>query len=234
MKQLILIVPLFALSFCFAQKTVNDPNAEKRNVPSFTAIEVSGGIDLYLSPGPETVVVSANETKYRDHIRTEVKNGVLKIWYDNNSVFSFNVNRRLKAYVSFQNLEILSASGGSDVKVEGSIDTKKLILGLSGGADFDGKINTTELVADISGGSDMNISGNTSSADITSTGGSDFKGYNLTAENCKVSSSGGSDVYITVTKKLSAKASGGSDVYYKGAADVDMAKSGGGDVKKKD
>ena len=32
-----------------AQKTVNDPNAEKRSASGYHGIEVSGGIDLYLS-----------------------------------------------------------------------------------------------------------------------------------------------------------------------------------------
>ena len=75
---------IFTASFSavIAQKTVNDPNAEKRNVSGYHAIEVGGGIDLYLSQGEEAVAVSASETKYRDRIKTEVKNGVLKIWYD--------------------------------------------------------------------------------------------------------------------------------------------------------
>jgi hypothetical protein len=235
MKRLILFFPVLAITICFAQKTINDPNAQKRDVPTFNAIEVSGGIDLYLSPGPETVVVSAAETKHRDRIRTEVKNGVLKIWYDWTPTLSIGTGaKHLKAYVSFKQLDILSASGGSDVNVEGSIDTKKLILGLSGGSDFEGKINTSEFIVEISGGSDIKISGKTNSADISSSGGSDFKGYNLTADSCKVSSSGGSDVYVTVNKKLTARASGGSDVYYKGTADVQSAKSGGGSVKKAD
>jgi putative autotransporter adhesin-like protein len=234
MKRLIFLIPVFALSICFAQKTINDPNAEKREVPTFNAIEVSGGIDLYLSPGPEAVVVSASETKYRDRIRTVVEKGVLKIYYNYNSVFSVGGARHMKAYVSFKQLDILSASGGSDIHVDGSIDTKKLILGLSGGSDFSGRINTTDFVVEMSGGSDVKISGKTSTADINSSGGSDFKGYDLSSETCKISTSGGSDVYVTVTKKLTAKASGGSDVYYKGTADVDMAKSGGGSIKKAD
>ena len=44
-----------------AQKVVNDPNAEKREVKGFHAIEVGGGIDLYLSQGNEAVAVSASE-----------------------------------------------------------------------------------------------------------------------------------------------------------------------------
>ncbi|HET6993867.1 MAG TPA: hypothetical protein VFI06_02740, partial [Chitinophagaceae bacterium] len=59
-----------------AQKVVKDANAEKRNVSGYHAISVSNGIDLYLSQGSESVAVSASETKYRDRIKTEVKNGV--------------------------------------------------------------------------------------------------------------------------------------------------------------
>ncbi len=48
------LLSLFVLSlagFVYAQKTVNDPNAEKRNVSGFHGIDVGGGIDLYLSYG---------------------------------------------------------------------------------------------------------------------------------------------------------------------------------------
>ena len=71
-----------------AQKTiVNDANAEKRNVPGFTGITVSGGIDIYINQGSEDgIAVSAAELKYRDRIKTEVKDGLLKIWYENEGV----------------------------------------------------------------------------------------------------------------------------------------------------
>ena len=135
------LAAFFAIA-AISQKTINDPNAEKRQVPSFTGIEVGGGIDLYLSQGEETVAVSASEAKYRDKIRTEVKNGVLHIWFDANSNFHVEWgNRKLKAYVSFKNLDQLEGSGGSDIKVEGTITVSKLSLHVSGGSDFDGKVN---------------------------------------------------------------------------------------------
>src|SRR5579859_3447168 len=90
-----------------AQKTiVNDPNAELRPVKGFHAIEVSNAIDLYLSQGDkETVAVSASEIKWRDQIRTEVKDGVLKI-YLNNEGWHWNTGgKKLKAYVSFTGLD---------------------------------------------------------------------------------------------------------------------------------
>ena len=200
-----------------AQKTVNDANAEKRNVSGFHAIEVSGGIDLYLSQGEEAVAVSASKTEYRDKIVTEVKNGVLKIWFDWKNGLKFNWdNHKLKAYVSVKSLDGLKASGGSDIDVDGTIKTTKLDMGISGGSDFKGKIESDELTIEASGGSDVSISGKATKLSIEVSGGSDFSGYELASDICNVEASGGSDVRVTVNKELSADASGGSDVYYKG------------------
>ena len=229
MKKIITLL-LFVASFSavIAQKTVNDPNAEKRNVSGYHAIEVSGGIDLYLSQGEEAVAVSASETKYRDKIRTEVKNGVLKIWYEHTANVSFDWgNRKMKAYVSFKNLDHLDGGGGSDISVEGSIKVNTLSLNISGGADFEGKVELNDLKVDASGGSDVHISGSVKKLDIDASGGSDFKGYELITDICNLQASGGSDVYITVNKELSADTSGGSDVYYKGNGTVHELKSSG-------
>jgi hypothetical protein len=234
MRKIFISVLLAGFSMAaLAQKTINDPNAQKRNVNNFHGVEISGGIDLYLSQGEETVVVSASEAKFRDKIRTEVKNGVLKIWYETNSNLHLDRgNRKLKAYVSFKNLDVLDASGGSDIKVEGSIDVSKLSMTVSGGSDFDGKVNISDFRVDASGGSDVDISGTAKTIDIDASGGSDFKGYELITENCTVDASGGSDVYITVNKELNAESSGGSDIYYKGNGLIKNLKSGSSSIKK--
>ena len=92
MKQLFFSIGLVCLSFFSqAQKIINDPNAEARKLNgSFEGISVGGGIDLYLSMGDEAVAISASKTEYRDRIKTEIENGVLKIWYD--SKIGINVN----------------------------------------------------------------------------------------------------------------------------------------------
>ena len=219
-----------------AQKVINDPNAEKRNVSGFHAISVSSGIDLYLSQGNESVVISASETKYRDRIKTEVKNGVLTIRYESNSNLHIdwgNNDRKMKAYVSFKELDKLTASGGSDIDVDGSIKVNSLSLHLSGGSDFEGRVETDDLDIEASGGSDAKISGTAKHISIDASGGSDFKGYDLVTDVCDLSASGGSDVYITVNKELSADASGGSDVYYKGNGTVRELKSSGSSSIKK-
>lgn len=216
-----------------AQKTINDANAQKRNVSGFHAIEVSGGIDLYLSQGDEAVAVSASKTEYRDRIITEVKDGVLKIWFDWKSNFRVDWgNHKLKAYVSAKNLDGLEASGGSDVTVDGTIKTTKLDLGVSGGSDFKGKIESDEIKVNASGGSDVSISGKAARLTIDASGGSDFNGYEFATDICNVEASGGSDVRITVNKELSANVSGGSDVYYKGTGLIRDLKTSGSGIKK--
>jgi hypothetical protein len=234
MKKFIFLLSLATMVMTVtAQKVVKDQNVEKRNVSGYHAISVSGGIDLYLSQGNESVAVSASETKYRDKIKIEVKNGVLTIWYENNSTMNWGNDRKMKAYVSFKELDKLTASGGSDIDVDGAIKVNRLSVDISGGSDFEGKVEISELKVDASGGSDTKISGAVKSLDIVASGGSDFKGYDLTAEVCKLEASGGSDVYITVSKELSADASGGSDVFYKGNGTVrDLKSSGSSSIKK--
>jgi hypothetical protein len=216
-----------------AQKTINDANAEKRNVSGFHAIEVGGGIDLYLSQGEEAVAVSASKNEYRARIKTEVKNGVLKIWYEWNSNLRFDwSNHKLKAYVSFKDIDRLEGSGGSDISIDGSIKVAKLAMEISGGSDFDGKVETGELTIQASGGSDVRISGKVDRLSIDASGGSDFKGYDLASDICNVEASGGSDVQVTVNKELSANASGGSDVYYKGTGLIRDLKTSSSSIKK--
>src|SRR5580700_10892824 len=112
------VILLTASIFCFGQSTkvIEDKNAETRNVSGFHAIHVQSGIDLYLTQGAEeAVAVSANDVEYRNRIKTEVEDGVLKIYMDH-SGFHWNMgNKKLKAYVSIKAIDGLEASGGSDV-----------------------------------------------------------------------------------------------------------------------
>ena len=218
---------------CFAQKSISDPNAVTRKVTSFHAIEISDGIDLYLTQGnAEAVAVSAAKDEVRERIITEVDNGVLKIYFDQKL---FNMewgNRKMKAYVSFKTLDKLKASGGSDINVEGSINRGKLIMNFSGGSDFHGKVSSSDLQIEASGGSDVYVSGTASTFRLHASGGSDFHGYDLVTDNCNLKASGGSDINITVNKELNVEASGGSDVHYKGNAVIKSMSGSDSSVKK--
>ncbi|HLZ87035.1 MAG TPA: head GIN domain-containing protein, partial [Puia sp.] len=178
-----------------AQKTIiKDPNAEVRQAKGFHGIEVSSAINLYLSQGEEeTVVVSASDLQWRERIRTEVVDGILKISLDTHKWSRGNV--KIKAYVSFTTLDKLSASGASDVFVDGVITGDHLSVDLSGASDFKGAINVKQLRLEQSGASDAHVTGVVSElAEFHSSGASDVKGYDLTVQSCEVHASGASDI----------------------------------------
>lgn len=229
---LLLLTMVMALAVFSQNKVVNDPNAEKRPVAGFHAIQLAGGIDLFLSQGNEEgVAVSASQKEFRDKIITVVEDGVLKIFYESkwyNGLWTSRVDRKLKAYVSVKNIDGITASGGSDVRIEGTLNVPTLGIDLSGGSDFRGAVNVTDLRIGQSGGSDMNITGRAITVKIDANGGSDLKAFGLVTDNCYAECSGGSDVSITVNKELEAQASGGSDLSYKGSAVLKKKSSGGG------
>ncbi len=219
MKTLFFSIVLFAGSLvCTAQpELVVDPNAELRSLDGhFNRIQVSHGIDLYLSQSEnEVIAVSASEDRYRSSIRTEIKNGVLMISYQGERLMNIG-NKKLRAYVSFKNLRFIEASGSSGVLVQGVISVPTLALELSGSSDFKAAIKVDELSINLSGSSDVNISGTAGTVKISSSGASDVKAYGLISEICTAETSGASDIQITVNKELSAEASGASYIYYKG------------------
>jgi hypothetical protein len=238
-----LLLTLFAfaglLSFAQPQdgKVINDRNAQKRNVQGFQGIQISSGIDLYLSQGSEeAVAVSAADLETRDRIITEVENGVLHIYMENHGFHWGDwTHRHLKAYVSCKVLDQLTASGGSDVYIQDAIHADRLKMHLSGGSDLRGKMTIGDLSITQSGGSDAFISGSAGTLYVHTSGGSDFHGYELSADNCQVEASGGSDAYLTVNKELTAHTSGGSDIHSKGNGVIrESSHSGGGGISHRD
>ncbi|MBS1934638.1 MAG: DUF2807 domain-containing protein, partial [Bacteroidetes bacterium] len=137
----------------------------------------------------------------------------------NTGHISWNLGgQKMKAYVGFKILDALSASGSSDVYIDGSIIGKNLSINLSGSSDFKGNVKVSGLTIDQSGSSDATIGGNASNINVNVSGASNLKAYSLSTDYCDVHASGSSTIQITVNKELSVDASGSSDVYYKGNA----------------
>jgi|SRR5688500_9362238 len=236
-KMLVLSVSFLLMVTAFAQKQVNDANAEVRQVRNFHAIRVSNGIDLQLTQGgTEAVAVSASEPEFRNRIKTEVQNGVLRIYYDSDFLkdLSRTRNKKLRAYVSFNHLDGIDASSGAMVHVDGALKVSTLNLEATSGATFHGRVEANTMKVDQSSGSVINISGAVNSLSVDGSSGSIFRGYDLEVNNCEAESSSGSGVQITVNKELSAEASSGGYVSYKGNGVIKNVRTGsGGSVNRK-
>ena len=237
MKFKLLAFALLLTAFSMAQRKINDPNAEVRNVKGFHAVKVSTGIQLILTQGnTESVAVSATTDDHRDKIKTVVEDGVLKIYYDSDSwkFWKYGENKKLKAYVSVINLDGLDASAGANVKIEGTINSNNLAVDASSGAVLSGNLNVTKLSIDQSSGAVINLSGSVKDLTVDGSSGSVLHAYELAAENCEVDLSSGCGVQVTVKKELSVDASSGAYVNYKGEGVIkDIKTSSGGNVARK-
>jgi hypothetical protein len=219
----------------FGQIIINDKNAEVRNVSSFSGIKVSGGIDVYLSQSDEfALAVSASEDKYRDEIKTEIRNGVLNISY-NGGALRYSGNRNLRAYISFKSLESIEASGACDLNINGNFNANSVKIKLSGACEIKGAITISDLQLNMSGASTVKLNGTVQNLKIDASGASDIKNYDLVVDNCVAALSGASDVKLTVNKSLSAKASGASNLYYRGNPErKDVNSSGASNISQRD
>lgn len=233
MKKITVILFAMILSAAGLQAQVNDPNATVRSASAFHAIIVSSSFDVFLSQGEtEALAVSASEEKFIDRIRTEVKEGVLRIWYDNDGKWNTG-NKKLKVYISYKTLDRIESSGACDIFVDGTLKAESLSIKQSGASDMHGNLDIDRLTVNLSGASDMVVSGKVTRLEVDASGASDFKGFDLVTESCDVQASGASDIKITVTKELSADASGASDIRYKGEAVIRSIKSSGASSVKK-
>jgi hypothetical protein len=236
MKRLIsAFVFLFFVASAFAQKVVNDPNAEVRTVSSFHAIELSNAFEVLLTQGgSESLAVSASEKEDMQYIITKVENGVLKISFEQKHKW-MPKNRKLKAYISVKNIDALQINGACNVKIDGTLKTASLKLNLSGASKLNGKLLVDDhFIAQLSGASDMEISGAAPDMKITATGASDVKAFEFSTATCNITASGASSVRISVDRELNATLRGASSVSYKGNASIkDISTSGASSISRK-
>jgi len=229
---------LFSL-LIMAQKQVNDPLAQVRKVSGFHAIKVSTGIKVYLSQGAEAVAVSASKEEYRDKIITKVEGGVLKIYYEQETLKFWKNGGGTKgknpvAYVSIEKIDGIDLGSGASINVEGELKGGNLNMDVSSGAVFKGTISFNGVDLDQSSGSVVTLSGSSNSLKVDASSGSIFHGYELAVNNCDVDVSSGAGVQITMNKEMSAEASSGGYVSYKGNGVIRNVKtSSGGSVSRK-
>ena len=259
MKKIVIALFLITVSaVSFAQNTksvVYDANAEVRKVDEFKAVDVSNAITVYLSQGAETAVAISTENGDKNKVKTEVRNGVLKIYMESDFWGKWGGrDEKVKAYVTVKDINKLVASGASHIRIADKLTVSNLKVVCSGASSIKGElkaddlkfdltgasstnliINTNKLYVDMSGASSGNFSGSSSELMIDASGASSFKGFDLVANTCIADASGASTIRVNVAKEFSKiHASGASSIHYKGDATIKNFESSGASSIKKD
>jgi hypothetical protein len=203
---------------------------QDRKVTAFHAIKVSGGIDIELSQGNELKLQVEADENLQAIIHTEVTDGVLNIYHDDN----VRDAKTMKIHLTFQSLDEIKASGGCDIESKQKLSFATLKLDLSGGCDIKLNCKAESLVSKQSGGCDADLSGEAENATFDVSGGCDVDAKEFYLKNCTVDASGGSDVTVTSMGALTLRAAGASDItYYGKPTKVTKSATGASDITAK-
>jgi hypothetical protein len=203
--------------------------SEVRSVGSFTGVKAAEAIDVYLKKGDkESVRVETTDVRLSD-VLTEVSGSYLKIHMQDG-------NRRrgtVKVYVTYVNLNRISASSASNVFSEGTIRSGSLDISVSSAASVELTMETESSMVEASSAGDVVLEGKAKKLEVEASSAGEIDAYGLESEEVEASASSAGSIKINVNKQLEAHASSGGSIRYRGSpARTNTGSSSGGSVKK--
>lgn len=201
---------------------------ENRSVnETFTVISASEGMNVYLNQGNDFEISVEADENVLDLIGTDIEQGELRIHAIE------NIGRATRnIYVTLPEVTGLHASSGADIKVKGIIETDRLRVDASSGADIRAAVSAVEISANCSSGADIYLIGRTNLLNATASSGSDIKARELIARIADADASSGADIEVYASETLNAHASSGADIRYDGECSLKHQKSSSGSVRK--
>ena len=181
----------------------------------FKTIEVSRGLDVYLTQSDQVNITVEADENLQDIIITVVEGNTLKIYADDN----ISSSKAQKVHVTFKDIQEIVSTSGSDVYSTKPIKTENLKLTTTSGSDMELDIIVDVVECHATSGSDLRLAGSANKIFANATSGSDIKAGDLKAKTCKANATSGADIILNSTQELIAKASSGGDIKYYGNPD---------------
>jgi hypothetical protein len=221
---------IFVLS---AFTLVKQDSDKLRNVSGFHAISISGPFKVFIKVGnTESLRIEADNDIIKE-IKTEVKNNTLQIKQKESWKLWKDYKKDINIHVTVKNLDDISVSGSSTLKIEDPLKNDKMTLLVSGSGNMSLSITAKEVGSTITGSGTMNLSGSASTSKIKLSGSGSFNGLNLKTNKTSVTISGSGDANVFSDEEVSATISGSGNVNYKGnAKSTNIKSSGSGKIKK--
>lgn len=229
---LVLLVLLTATSCMFdgfgIQGNRNVVSEDRKINSDFETIKVSEGITVYLTQSDDVDLRVEADENIIDLLVTEVEGDVLKIYFDK----KVSRAKARNVYLSAEKISSIKTSSGAEVKSEGVIESKDIVLRSSSGSEINIKVDALSVTASTSSGSEIDVSGSTEYFTGNASSGSEIDADNLIAKNGNVSVSSGAGIDVHVTDELTASASSGGNISYVGNPNLNKSKSSGGSISK--
>ncbi|MCB0705394.1 MAG: DUF2807 domain-containing protein [Saprospiraceae bacterium] len=195
-------------------------------VPPFSGVEISGSMDVYITQGPEQLVIVEGQENIVDEIDNDVNNGVWDIDFKG----CIRDYENIKVYITIPDVNYLKVSGSGKIVSENVIVTEDMVLRISGSGEIDLGLECESVDGKISGSGEVNLEGLAEKIDFSISGSGDLNAFGMETQKVELSISGSGDAEVWVTEILDVKISGSGDVFYRGYPVISADISGSGDL----
>jgi hypothetical protein len=205
-------------------------NKVARNVEGFTGIQSEVNADLFLTVGAYSFEVTGQEN-LTAALKTEVKNNVLHIWFDENMKIDYN--KTLKIKISAPAYQSLSVAGSGGTTLNDKLASESFNLTMSGsGTVRMPKLAVKQLTATLSGSGRFILGGNAETMNLTLSGSGGIETNMVTAGDVNAVISGSGQISCKPSGDLNATISGSGNIRYRGKPrNVQTAINGSGTVE---
>jgi len=224
MRCLILISTTFALAPFVVAETKN------YDLPPFTEINVSDGIELdFTANAPQTVRVENADGDFSD-IELTVRNGMLDVDRPTRSGLMW-ARPDYVVTVTAPTLSRLDVSSGADVTGGGLSGDEVFVEISSGGSATLIDVDGTRVDLETNNGADLIASGRCDELVADASAGSDLDASNVLCQFGRADASSGADIAMHVSQIARAEASSGADIVIYGTpVRVEQEARSGGDI----
>ena len=207
--------------------------SETRTAGSFSSIDVSGAIDVYVKQDSVSSIRIETDENLLEYIEITANENILSIKPRRHS--NPRPTGKIKVFVSNPSFKHLEAAGACNIYSENKItDAATITIDLSGASDVKMELAAPVVDVDVSGAGSINLKGEARDFKAQGTGATNIYCYELMAENTTIELTGAGSAQVFASVKLDVHVSGAADVKYKGNPTVSQSVSGAGSVKKAD
>jgi len=203
---------------------------ETRDVSGFHSIDISYPAQVLVKQGSKESLEIEAEDNLLPGLKTQVKDGVLEIFYKRENGKHVNPTKTVKITIVVKDLTSVDFTSAGDLTIE-DLKTNALDVSLSGAGNLKlDKILVKALDISLSGAGSMSASGTADDLSLNISGFGDFKGTDLHSKDAQVDISGAGSATTWVDNNLDAQISGAGSISYYGSASVTKQVSGVGGV----
>jgi hypothetical protein len=230
----VFLIPALLYTLCFAScdpllKGTGPLITETRQATGFHALEVSTSGQTEVHTDSVFSVVVTCEESIMPYLKTEVENGVLKIFFNRPvwNVDGLHIRVGAPAWDGFD------LSGNIHLNAPDAMAGQNLSLDISGSGQMNiANASFQNAKIDISGSGNVTIAGQGNQLNAEVSGSGDVNALGFPVKTATVDISGSGSINLNVSETLNAEVSGSGSVGYQGNPKVTSEVSGFGKVHK--